>query len=103
MSNNTLEKIFQILAVVLMIVAAFFLWQENYEGVFVSAVLSSASYFLSFRFQVKERLDIREAERIERENEELMMNRNVLQSGTDLFDNEIDEFEDKREKDPIDN
>jgi hypothetical protein len=98
MSNKSIETFFQILAAVLMGVAAFFLWRENYEGVFVSGVLSSVSYFLSYRFQVKERLDIREAERLERENEEMNMNRNILKENTSLFDIEESDFEKGREK-----
>jgi hypothetical protein len=67
MSNKTLDKFFKIMAVILVGVAAVFLWLKNYDGVFVSAALGCVSYFLSFRFQVKERLDIREAERKENE------------------------------------
>jgi hypothetical protein len=91
---------FQIVAAVLIGVAAFFLWQGNYEGVFVSAVLSSVCYFLSFRFQVKERLDIREAERLERELEEMNLNRHVLQENSGLFDIEEMDF-DKREEEVL--
>jgi hypothetical protein len=98
MSNKSIETFFQILAAILMGVAAFFLWQENYEGVFVSSVLSSVSYFLSYRFQVKERLDIREAEKLERELEEMNMNRNILQENTSLFDFEKTDFEKLKEK-----
>lgn len=63
-----LERVFQILAVILIGVAAFFLWKGNNDGVFITAVLGAVSFFLSVRFQVKERLKQRENE--EKEVEE---------------------------------
>lgn len=60
-----MDRIFQISAVILIGVAAFFLWTGNVEAVFVSAVLGAVSFFLSIRFQVKTRLD---SQRREREN-----------------------------------
>lgn len=62
-----MERFFQILAVILAGVAAYFLWQGNADRAFVSAVFGAVSFFLSIRFQVKERLKIREAEREEEE------------------------------------
>ena len=56
-------RIFQILAAVLAGIAAYFLWQDNIDAVFVAAVLGAVSFFLSIRFQVKGRLAVREAER----------------------------------------
>lgn len=50
-----MERFFQILAVVLAGIAAFFLWKRNGDGAFISAVLAAISFFLSIRFQVKER------------------------------------------------
>ncbi|MDQ3710674.1 MAG: hypothetical protein M3388_00405 [Acidobacteriota bacterium] len=57
-----MERFFQVLAVILIGVAAFFLWRGNTDGVFISAVLGAVSFFLSVRFQVKERLKKREIE-----------------------------------------
>ncbi|HEV8159364.1 MAG TPA: hypothetical protein VGP58_10045 [Pyrinomonadaceae bacterium] len=57
-----MERFFQILAVILIGVAAFFLYQGNTDGVFVTAVLGAVSFFLSVRFQVKERLKKKEIE-----------------------------------------
>ena len=51
-------RIFQIAAVMFLAIAAYFLWAENKDGVFVALVLSACSFFLSIRFQAKERLDI---------------------------------------------
>jgi len=64
-----MERIFQILAVILAGVAAFFLWKGNGDGAFVSAVLGAVSFFLSVRFQVKERNRLREIERLKEEVE----------------------------------
>ena len=55
-----MERIFQILAVILIGVAAYFLWQGNSDGTFVAAVLGAVAFFLSVRFQVKERLKQKE-------------------------------------------
>ena len=62
-----MERIFQILAVILAGVAAYFLWRGNGDGAFVSAVLGAVSFFLSVRFQVKERNRLREIERAKEE------------------------------------
>ena len=63
------ERIFQIIAVILAGIAAYFLWSGNSDGAFVSAVLGCVSFFLSVRFQVKERNQAREAERMSSNDE----------------------------------
>lgn len=65
-----MDKFFQVTAVILGGVAAFFLWQGNGDGAFVSAVLAAVSFFLNIRFQVKDRLRQRELERLAAEEEE---------------------------------
>lgn len=60
-----MERLFQILAVILAGVAAFFLWKGNKDGTFVAAVFGAVCFFLSVRFQVKDRLKQREAEEFE--------------------------------------
>ena len=55
-------RTFQILAVILVCIAVYFLWMENKDGVFVSLVLAACSFFMSIRFQAKARLDRRSAE-----------------------------------------
>ncbi len=62
-----MELTFKILAVILAGIAAYFLWQGNADRAFASAVFGAVAFFLSVRFQVKERLKIREAEREEEE------------------------------------
>jgi hypothetical protein len=62
-----MERFFQITAVILIGIAVFFWWQGNTDGLFISTVLGAVSFFLSVRFQVKDRLRQREAEREEEE------------------------------------
>lgn len=64
-----MERFFQIVSVILIAIAAYFYWLGNNDGLFISAVLGAVAFFLSIRFQVKERLNQRE---IERQNEEAM-------------------------------
>lgn len=60
-----MERLFQITAVILIGVAAYFLWHGNKDGAFIAAVLGAVSFFLSVRFQVKGRLKRRENETTE--------------------------------------
>ena len=62
-----MERFFQILAVILAGFAAYFLWQGSADRAFVTAIFGAVSFFLSVRFQVKGRLNQREAEREEEE------------------------------------
>ena len=64
------ERIFQIAAVILVGVAAYFFWTGYSDGVFASAVLAAAAFFLSIRFQMKERNDIRKGEADSRADED---------------------------------
>ncbi len=57
-----MERMFQIAAVILIGVAAFFLWTGNNDAMFVAAVIGAVCFFLSVRFQVKERMEQREKE-----------------------------------------
>lgn len=61
--------LFQILAVIFAGIAAYFLWMENKDGVFVAVVLAACSFFMSIRFQSKARLN-------ERENREDILRKN---------------------------
>jgi len=56
------DRVFQIVAVILAGIAAYLLWMGNNDGAFISAVLGCVSFFLSIRFQAKERNQVREAE-----------------------------------------
>jgi uncharacterized membrane protein len=102
MSNNLLEKTFQILAVILFGIAAFFLWQESFDGVFVSAVLCIVSFVLSYRFRLKERLDVRTTDEIlEREFAEEKHSRSLFEA--DFAEDELADFksENNREEIPV--
>jgi hypothetical protein len=57
-----MERIFQALAAILALGAGYFLWAGNRDALFVSAVLGAVAFFLSIRFQVKERNQRRAAE-----------------------------------------
>jgi len=58
-----MERVFQIFAVVLAGAAAYFLWAGNKDYTFIAVVLGCLSFFLSIRFQVKNRNIARERER----------------------------------------
>jgi uncharacterized membrane protein YdjX (TVP38/TMEM64 family) len=58
-----LERIFQVMAAVLAGAAAYAFWYGSKDAGFIAAVLGSVAFFLSIRFQVKERNRIRESDR----------------------------------------
>ena len=58
-----MDRIFQVVAAILIGFAAYFLWIGNTDGAFVAAVVGCVAYFLSIRSQAKERNRIRDAER----------------------------------------
>jgi hypothetical protein len=57
-----MELVFRILAVILIGIAAYFLWSRNGDAAFISVVLGAVSFFLSIRFEVKQRLKIKAIE-----------------------------------------
>jgi len=85
-----MERFFQISAVILAGVAAYFLWQGNGDGAFLAAVFGAVSFFLSVRFQVKARNDERERERLEEEQ----------RREEEEFDDEFDDEEDSNTETP---
>ncbi|MEO8649234.1 MAG: MnhB domain-containing protein [Acidobacteriota bacterium] len=50
-----MERIFQVLAVVLAAAAVYFFWVGNNDGAFLAGVFGSVAFFLSIRAQVKKR------------------------------------------------
>jgi len=58
-----MDRIFQIVAVGLIGLAAYFLWDGSTDAAFASAVLGCVSFFLSVRVQMKEPNRIYEEER----------------------------------------
>jgi hypothetical protein len=65
-----MDRVFQMIAVGLAGLAAYFLSAGNSDAAFASAVLGSVSFFLSIRFQVKERNRIRSQERMNAESDQ---------------------------------
>lgn len=53
--------IFQVLAVILGGIAAYFLWNDNFDWAFAFVVFAICSYFIGMRFQIKARLEERKA------------------------------------------
>ncbi|MGI8788541.1 MAG: hypothetical protein ACR2HG_12360 [Pyrinomonadaceae bacterium] len=76
-----MERLFQIIAVILIGISAFFLWFGKTDALFISAVLGAVCFFLSVRFQVKERMEQREKSNAEthRHKEEFKQNEQDLQ------------------------
>jgi hypothetical protein len=58
-----MERFFQIASVVIAAAAGYFFWIGNSDYTFVAIVLACLSFFLSIRFQVKERNRVRAADR----------------------------------------
>jgi hypothetical protein len=57
-----MELVFRILAVILIGIAAYFLWRGNGDAAFIAGVFGAVSFFLTIRFQVRGRLTEREIE-----------------------------------------
>jgi hypothetical protein len=60
-----MDRIFQIVAVIMAVSTIYFLWDRYSEGAFVTGVLACVAFFLSLRFQLKERNRIREGSKEE--------------------------------------
>jgi flagellar biosynthesis/type III secretory pathway M-ring protein FliF/YscJ len=84
--------------VILAGVAAYFLlWQQNADRAFISAVFGAVSFFLSVRFQVKGRLNQREAERLEEEERRQRAEEELDGEDSEDEDLEDEDFEDDAE------
>jgi len=57
-----MERLLQILAVILLGIAAFFFWRGDSDWLFACVVLSTCVFFLSMRFRIKARMLQSEAE-----------------------------------------
>jgi hypothetical protein len=64
------ERIWIILAAVLVIVAGAFLWRNNVSAAFVTATLGAVAWFLSYRAQIRARMAATEADSPETETNE---------------------------------
>ncbi len=66
----TIERIWILLAVVMVIVAAMLLWRNNMSAAFVTATLGAVAWFLSYRAQISARLAATEADPADLETNE---------------------------------
>ncbi len=53
---------FQILAVILAVAAAYFYWSGNSDGFLVAGIFAGCSFFISYRFRIKSRLEEQKAD-----------------------------------------
>jgi predicted membrane protein len=57
-----IERIWIIVAAIMVIVAATFLWRNNMSAAFVTATLGAVAWFLSYRAQIRAKLAATETE-----------------------------------------
>ena len=70
----TTERIWIMVAAVMLVIAGAFVWWNNMSAAFVTATLGAVAWFLSYRAQIRARLaateaDIEEVETAEEDNE----------------------------------
>jgi predicted membrane protein len=65
-----IERIWIIVAAIMVIVAATFLWRNNMSAAFVTATLGAVAWFLSYRAQIRAKLAATEVETEEPEIDE---------------------------------
>jgi len=65
-----MERVWIILAAVMVIVAAVSLWRNNVSAAFVTGTLGAVAWFLSYRAQISARLAATEADSEEAETDE---------------------------------
>ena len=70
MTPGMIERIWIILAAILVIVAATLLWRNNVSAAFVTATLGAVAWFLSYRAQMRARMAVTEGESEEMETGE---------------------------------
>ncbi len=92
-----MDRLFQIVAVILTGIAAYFLWKGNGENAFAVGVFGAVSFFLSLRFQAKSRLRQTEIER-EKESSAGGGNRQLTENAA--FDESLNHQE-QRTKDEV--
>ena len=65
-----IERIWIIVATIMVTVAAVFLWRNNVSAAFVTATLGAVAWFLSYRAQIRAKLAASEGESSEPEIDE---------------------------------
>jgi len=66
----TAERLWIIVAAVMVVVAAALVWRNNMSAAFVTATLGAVSWFLSYRAQIQAKLAATESEPEEPETDE---------------------------------
>jgi hypothetical protein len=66
----TTERIWIMVAAVMLVAAGAFLWRNNMSAAFVTATLGAVAWFLSYRAQIRARLAATEADPEEAESTE---------------------------------
>jgi hypothetical protein len=56
------ERVWVILSGLLLVLAAFFVWRNNFSGMFVCAALGACAWFLSYRGDMKKKIADDEAD-----------------------------------------
>ena len=52
-----IERVWIMLSGMLLVLAAFFIWRNNFPAAFVSAALGACAWFLSYRGEMKKKID----------------------------------------------
>jgi hypothetical protein len=51
-----IERVWTILSGMLLVLAAFFVWRNNFSAAFVTAALGACAWFLSYRGEMKKKI-----------------------------------------------
>ncbi len=57
-----IERVWTMLSGMLLVLAAFFVWRNNFPAAFVSAALGACAWFLSYRGEMKKKIAADEPE-----------------------------------------
>jgi len=57
-----IERIWTILSGMFLVLAAFFVWRNNFSAAFVTAALGACAWFLSYRGELKKKIADNDAE-----------------------------------------
>jgi hypothetical protein len=52
-----IKRAWIVLSGMLLVLAAFFVWRNNFSGAFVTAALGACAWFLSYRDEMKKKID----------------------------------------------
>ena len=66
-----IERIWTILSGMFLVLAAFFVWRNNFSGMFVCAALGACAWFLSYRAQLRARFAAEESSKRQQDGEDI--------------------------------